>query len=81
MGLMEQVQGIRGRVQSVDRERAKRQADREVAEEHHREALEALQEEFGVSTVAEAEEKHTEVLTAVQSRIGALNELLAEVEA
>lgn len=81
MGVLEDVQALRTKVQGVDRLRAKRQADREVAETRLQEALDALSAEFGVSSVEEAEAKLLEVSGALQSQVAALEADLAEIGA
>jgi hypothetical protein len=55
MGVIEDLQAIRAKEAELQRERAKREADLDVAKRHREEAFRVLQEEFEVSTIEEAE--------------------------
>jgi hypothetical protein len=77
MGVAEQVQALKAKVQNVERVRAERLAHRDLAVQRRDEALEALRAEFGVSSVEEAEAKLSESQSAVEAQVARLT---AELE-
>jgi hypothetical protein len=79
VGVIEDLQKIKRKETALQRERAHRERDLEVAKEAQAAALAALSEEFGVTTVEEAEEELARRTEQFAQDVKAVVEQLKEV--
>lgn len=82
MGVVEDLQGLKAQKEDLERRRARREADLELARSRRDEALSTLQEQFGVASVDEAralaQERHAEVQSEIETIAKALEEVPTE---
>lgn len=77
--VLEQLQAVQRESQDLERRRAKREADRDVAKARLEENLVKLKDEFGVESLTDARSLLAEMDLQVKQGIGALRERLKEI--